>query len=322
MTRGRFVALALLGVGLAGPVHAESYPVRPVRIVVPFPAGGPIDFQTRIVGQKLSESWGQQVIVDNRAGGNTIIGAEAVAKAAPDGYTLLMAIDSTLVMNQVLYSKLPYDPLKDFAPVTRAVRGTTIVAVDAASGPKSIRELVERARAHPGTLTFGAGTITTQMAGEMFKKQLGLDIVFVPYKGSAPTVQALLTNEVTFIVDGLAPSVPHINSGTFRVLAVTSGRPAAALPDVPTLAAAAGLPGFDIATWQGLVAPAGTPAAVIDRLHADVGRALNLPDVTAKLASAGLVPDTSTTPAEFAAFIRAEARRWAAAIPDAGIKPE
>ncbi len=156
----------------------------------------------------------------------------------------------------------------------------------------------------------------------MFKKQLGLDIVFVPYKGSAPTVQALLTREVSFIVDGLAPSVPHLNAGTFRALAVTSGKPAAALPGVPTLAEAAGLRGFDIATWQGLMAPAGTPPAVIEQLNADVGRVLKLPDVVAKLEAVGLVADTTSTPAEFATFIRAEAARWAKAIPEAGIQPE
>lgn len=312
----QLIAFASIPLGAA---HAQTYPSRPVRVIVPFPAGGPTDVQTRILGQKLSERWGQQVVVDNRPGGNTIIGAELVAKAAPDGYTLLMAIDSTLVMNQYLYKTLPYDPLADFVPVTRVVRGTTIMAVDAKTGPATVKDLIARARANPGKLTFGAGTITTQLAGEMFKQQLGLNIVFVPYKGSAPTVEALLTHDVSFIVDGLAPSVPHLKSGTFRALAITGGHRVPALPEVPTLAEAADLPGFDIATWQGLMAPKGTPPATIAKLHDDFVRVLALPDVDQKLAAVGLAADPSATPAEFATFIRREAQRWSKVIPAAGI---
>ena len=323
MTSGlRLIAAAvLMGAALAAVGHAaaQPYPSRPVRIIVPFPAGGPTDVQSRILAEKLSQRWQQQVIVDDRPGGNTIIGAVAVAKAVPDGYTLLMAIDSTLVMNQYLYATLPYDPLKDFAPITRVVRGTSILATDTATGPATIKELIERARAKPGTLSFGAGTITTQLAGEMFKQQLGLNIITVPFKGSAPSVQALLAHDVSFIVDGLAPSVPHIKSGAFRALAITGGHRVAALPGVPTLAEAADLPGFDIATWQGLMAPAGTPAAVIAILHDGLGRVLALPEVTDKLATFGLTADPSKTPDEFAGFIRAEAERWAKVIPTAGI---
>ena len=317
----RLVAMAALMGAVIGSASAagQSYPNRPIRIIVPFPAGGPTDVQSRILAEKLSERWGQQVIVDNRAGGNTIIGAVAVAKAVPDGYTLLMAIDSTLVMNQYLYASLPYDPFKDFAPITRVVRGTTVMVTDAATGPATIKALIERARAKPGTLSFGAGTITTQLAGEMFKQQLGLTIITVPFKGSAPSVQALLAHDVTYIVDGLAPSIPHIKNGAFRTLAVTGGHRVAALPGVPTLAEAAGLPGFDIATWQGLIAPTGTPPAVIAKLHDELGRVLALPEVTDKFATFGLTADPSATPAEFATFIRAEADRWAKVIPTAGI---
>ena len=317
----RLVAMAALMGAVIGSASAaaQSYPNRPIRIIVPFPAGGPTDVQSRILAEKLSERWGQQVIVDNRAGGNTIIGAVAVAKAVPDGYTLLMAIDSTLVMNQYLYASLPYDPFKDFAPITRVVRGTTVMVTDAATGPATIKALIERARAKPGTLSFGAGTITTQLAGEMFKQQLGLTIITVPFRGSAPSVQALLAHDVTYIVDGLAPSIPHIKNGAFRTLAVTGGHRVAALPGVPTLAEAAGLPGFDIATWQGLIAPTGTPPAVIAKLHDELGRVLALPEVTDKFATFGLTADPSATPAEFATFIRAEADRWAKVIPTAGI---
>ncbi|MBV8537122.1 MAG: tripartite tricarboxylate transporter substrate binding protein [Alphaproteobacteria bacterium] len=315
-----FVIAALAAATLInGSAAAQSYPNRPVRIVVPFPAGGPTDVQSRILAEKLSERWKQQVIVDDRPGGNTIIGAVTVAKAVPDGYTLLMAIDSTLVMNQYLYATLPYDPFKDFGPITRVVRGTTVIVTDAASGPATIKDLVERARAKPGTLSFGAGTITTQLAGEMFKQQLGLNIITVPFKGSSPSVQALLAHDVSYIVDGLAPSVPHLKSGTFRALAVTGARHAGALPGVPTLAEAADLPGFDIATWQGLMAPAGTPRQIIAKLHDELGRVLTLPEVTDKLATFGLTADPSKTPEEFAGFIRIEAERWAKVIPTAGI---
>jgi tripartite-type tricarboxylate transporter receptor subunit TctC len=274
---------------------------------------------SRIIGQKMAENWGQQVLVDNRPGANTIIGAEAVAKAAPDGYTLLMAIDSTLVMNQSLYSKLPYDPIKDFAPVTLTVWSHLILVTDASSGPKSVAELVQMAKANPGKVNFGAGTITTQLAGEMFKKAAGLDMVFVPYKGSPGTVQGLLSGDVKFIVDGVTSSVPHIKSGRFRVLATTGSRPIAALPGLPTLAAGAGLPGFDVVIWQGLVAPVGTPSDIIAKLNQEILRIYALPDVRERIAAAGLDPVTST-PAEFTAFIRSESERWGKAIKEAGIR--
>ena len=313
------LALALLAAIGLGNATAQTYPSKPIRIVVPFPAGGPTDVLSRIMGQKMAENWGQQVLVDNRPGANTIIGAEAVAKAAPDGYTLLMAIDSTLVMNQSLFSKLPYDPIKDFAPVTLTVWSHLILVTDASSGPKSVAELVQMARANPGRVNFGAGTITTQLAGEMFKKAAGLDMVFIPYKGSPGTVQGLLSGDVKFIIDGVTSSVPHIKSGKFRVLATTGSRPIAALPGLPTLAAEAGLPGFDVVIWQGLVAPAGTPSDIIAKLHQEVLRIYALPDAKEKIAAAGLDPVTST-PAEFAAFIRSESERWGKAIKEAGIR--
>ena len=313
------VALALLAAIGLGSATAQTYPSKPIRIVVPFPAGGPTDVLSRIIGQKMAENWGQQVLVDNRPGANTIIGAEAVAKAAPDGHTLLMAIDSTLVMNQSLFSKLPYDPIKDFAPVTLTVWSHLILVTDAGTGPKSVAELVQMAKANPGKVNFGAGTITTQLAGEMFKKAAGLDMVFVPYKGSPGTVQGLLSGDVKFIVDGVTSSVPHIKSGRFRVLATTGSRSIAALPGLPTLAAEAGLPGFDVVIWQGLVAPAGTASDIIAKLNQEILRIYALPDAREKIAAAGLDPVTST-PAEFTAFIRAESERWGKAIKEAGIR--
>ena len=313
------LAAALLAATCLGNATAQTYPSKPIRIVVPFPAGGPTDVLSRIIGQKMAENWGQQVLVDNRPGANTIIGAEAVARAAPDGHTLLMAIDSTLVMNQSLFSKLPYDPIKDFAPVTLTVWSHLILVTDASSGPKSVAELIQIARANPGRVNFGAGTITTQLAGEMFKKAAGLDMVFVPYKGSPGTVQGLLSGDVKFIVDGVTSSVPHIKSGRFRVLATMGSRPIAALPGLPTLAAEARLPGYDVVIWQGLVAPAGTPGDIIAKLNQEILRIYALPDAKERIVAAGLDPVTST-PAEFTAFIRSESERWGKAIKEAGIR--
>ncbi len=313
--------LAASGATLAQGSAAQSYPNKPVRLIVPFPAGGPSDVLSRVIGQKLSESWGQQVLVDNRPGANTLIAAEAVAKAAPDGYTLLMAIDSTLVMNQSLYAKLPYDPMKDFAPITLTAWSPLILVVDAAAGPKSVKELLQQAKANPGKLNFGAGTITTQLAGELLKNRAGVDMVYVPYKGSPGTVQGLLSGDVKIILDGVTSSVPHIKSGKFRVLANLSSRPIAALPNLPTFAAEAGLPGFDVAVWLGLVAPAGTPADIIAKLQQEVARILGLPEVKERLAATGLDAASSTT-AEFAAFIKSEAERWGPIIKQAGVRLE
>jgi tripartite-type tricarboxylate transporter receptor subunit TctC len=310
-------ALLMLALGAAA-ANAQSYPNKPIRMIVPFPAGGPSDVLARVIGQKMSETFGQQVVVDNRPGGNTIIGAEAVAKAAPDGYTLLMAIDSTLTMNQYLYSKLPYDPLKDFAPISLAGLAPVIIEVDAKTGPQSVRELFERAKANPGKLTYGAGTITTQLIGEMLKTMAGIDIVYVAYRGSAPTVQGLLTHEVSFTIDGVTSSVPHIQAGTFRVLATTGSTPIPALPNLPKLSSEPGFAGFDVATWLGLVAPAGTPQPIVTKLAQEVARISGLPDAKEKLAAAG-IELTSKSPAEFGQFIRHEADRWAKVIQQAGI---
>ena len=312
--------LALLAA--AGHVYAQgaaSYPSKPVRIIVPFPSGGPSDVQARVIGQKLSDTWGQAVIVDNRPGANTIIGAEAVAKATPDGHTLLLAIDSTLVMNQSLYSKLPYDPIKDFVPITLTAWASLILVADAATGPKSVKDLIAQAKANPGRLNFGAGTITTQLGGEMLKSAAGIDMVFVPYKGSPGTVQGLLSGDVKIIIDGVTSSLPHIKSGKFRVLANLGTRPIAALPGLPTVAAEAGLPSVDIAVWLGIVAPAGTPPDIVAKLQQDVVRTLNLADVREKLYSVGLDTATSSS-AEFAAFIKTEAERWSKIIKQANIR--
>ena len=310
-----FLAASLLA--LSAP--AQNFPSKQIRLIVPFPAGGPSDVLARVTGEKLAINWGQQVLVDNRPGANTIIGAELVAKAPPDGYTLLLAIDSTLTMNQYLYSKLPYDPLRDFAPVTQMMTGAMIMVADSAMGPKSIQELVQLAKANPGKISYGGGTIISQLGGELFKRVAGIDMVYVPYKGSTPTTQGLLSNDVTFIFNGVTSDLPHIRSGKFRLLANTGSRGIPAIPDAPRLMDVPGFAGFDVAVWLGLVAPAGTPPEILNRIHQEIARVYTLQDVKDKLAGAGIEPVTST-PAEFAAFIRRDAERWSKVIRDAGIK--
>ena len=296
----------------------KTFPNRAIHIVVPFPAGGPSDLVSRVIGQKMSEDFGVPVVVDNRPGGNTIIGAQAVARAAPDGYTLLMAIDSTLVMNQFLYKSLPYDPLVDFAPITLTTQTVSVLAVRT-DGPKSVAELIARAKANPGKLNFGGGTITAQLMGHLFHKAAGLDIVYVPFKGTPETTQGLLAGSVDLAYVSTVIAVPLIQGGQVRAIARLDHRALPALAGVPVLADAAGLKDFDdLAVWLGLVAPKGTPRAIVDKLNREVVRILNDPAVKQKSESTGGYIRTST-PEEFTAFMRREAERWGKALKELGI---
>ena len=314
--------LAALIVTLAGAVPAAAeggFPDRPVRIVVPFPAGGPTDINARILGQKLSELWGQGVVIENRPGANTGIAATMVAKSLADGYTLLAAMDTTLVMNPATGASMSYDPFKDFVAITLTAKNTSLLTVRASDGPKTVKELIARGKASPRKLNFGAGIITTRLAGYQFARAAGFDVVLVPYKGSAEVVQGLLTGSIDFIVDGVAASLPLIKSGQFRALAKLNDRPLAPLPDLQPLSVASGLPELtDMSSWIGLVAPAGTPPAVIEKIHADVVRAYADPAVADRLDKAGINPVT-LTPKEFDHFFRAEAARWTKAYKDIGI---
>jgi tripartite-type tricarboxylate transporter receptor subunit TctC len=312
----RLIALALLS-GLAmgsaaAQERADVFPTRAIKIVVPFPAGGPSDVLARMIGQKMSEDWGQPVVIENRPGANTVLGAQQVAKAAPDGYTLLMAIDSTLTMNQYLYSTPPYDPFNDFAPITLTAKTMQLLVVNAASDVKTVKDLISRAKAQPGKLNYGAGTITTKLTGYLFNKSAGIETVLVPYNGSAEVAQGLLTKSVDFSFDGPSASLSLIQGGQFRVLAKFDPRPFPPVPDLPLITTA--MPNMDeITVWLGLVAPKGTPAAVIDKIQAEVAKALADPAVKTKADASGLFPATST-PAEFAAFIRKEAQRWSTVV--------
>jgi tripartite-type tricarboxylate transporter receptor subunit TctC len=313
------VVLLALPLSPALAQDAQSFPNRTVRIIVPFPAGGPTDILARIVAQKMSESWGQAVIVENRPGADTAIGAVQVAKAAPDGYTLLAPMDTTLVMNPATKSSLPYDPFKDFAPITLAAKNTSLLTVRAEDGPKSIAELIARGKANPGKMNYGAGIITTRLAGYMFNKAAGIDVQLIPYKGSAEVVQGLLTGAVDYIVDGTASSLPLIQGGKFRPLAKLNSRPLPMLPDVPPLSVAAGMPALDdMSSWIAFVAPAGTPRAIVDKIQREVVKIYADPATAEKLEKSG-INAVSSTPEEFDAFFRKEAVRWDKAFKESGI---
>jgi tripartite-type tricarboxylate transporter receptor subunit TctC len=317
----RWVVAALLAVaaGTAAAEEPAAFPSRPIRMIVPFPAGGPSDIVARVVGQKMSEDWGQPVVIENRPGANTLIGAQAAAKAAPDGYTLFMAIDSTLVMNQYLYKNLPYDPINDFVPITPTAKTVSVLAV-AANGPKTVAELIARAKAQPGKFSYGAGTITAQLMGHLFHKAAGIDILYVPFKGTPETVNGLLTGSVELIYAANQIVAPLVASGQVRALARLDRDAPPSMADIPTLTDAAGLPDLeDISVWLGLVAPRGTPKPIVDKINAEVVKALTDPAVKEKSERTGNYPVTST-PAAFAAFIRKEAQRWSKVIQETGIK--
>jgi len=299
---------------------AKDFPNRAIHIVVPFPAGGPADVAARLLGQRMSEDWGQPVIVDNRPGGNTVIGAQQVAKAAPDGYTLLMAIDSTLVMNQYLYKSLSYDPIQDFAPITTTTKTVSVLAVSGDTGPKSVGELIAKAKAEPGKLNYGAGTITAQLMGHRFHKAAGLDIVYVPFKGTPETVNGLLTGSVQIIYAANITVNPLIESGKVRALAKLDRRSPTSMTNIPDLADAAGLPNLeDMSVWLGLVAPKGTPKPIIDKLQQKVAQIMADPAMREKSERTGAFPMTNT-PEEFGQFIRQEAARWQKVLQETDIK--
>jgi tripartite-type tricarboxylate transporter receptor subunit TctC len=325
---GRTAALAFCLLAFAGMVtsqaaaqdssDAAAFPNRSLKIIVPFPAGGPSDVLSRLIGRKLNESWGQAVVIENRPGANTVIGAQIVAKAPADGYTLLMAIDSTLVMNQFMYRAPPYDPINDFAPVTLVAKTMQLLMVNAESETKNVAELIAKAKAAPGKLNYGAGTLTTKLTGFLFNRAAGVTTILVPYNGSADVTQALLTRSVDFTFDGPSAALASIEAGRFRVLAKFDPRPFPPLPNLATITS--DLPNFDeITVWLGLVAPRGTPAPIVDKFYREVARALSDPAVVATADAAGLYPATMA-PAEFSAFIRREADRWSKVLPETGMR--
>lgn len=297
--------------------RAQAYPTKPIRIVVPFPPGGTSDILARAIGQKLAEEWRQQVIVDNRPGAGANIGAEVVAKASADGYTLFLA--STIhTINPSLYKKLNYDPVKDFTPVMLVVATSQVLCVHPSLPVKSVKEFITYARKRPGELNYSSAGNGSQphLTAELFKARTGINIVHIPYKGAPPAMTDLLAGQVALTFATAPSAVPHVKAGKLRALGVSTAKRISALPDVPTIAEA-GVPGFEAVGWNGLVGPAGMPAAIVDKLNATVTRIVHEPAMSKYLSSQGADPETGT-PAEFAAYIKSEIAKWAQVVKDSG----
>jgi tripartite-type tricarboxylate transporter receptor subunit TctC len=298
--------------------HAQAWPTKPVRIIVPFVAGGTTDVVARLLGQKLTEAWGQSVVVEDKAGAGGNIGADAVAKSAPDGYTLLMTSGSIVTANQHLYKVLPFDPARDLVPITEVATGPQVVAVSASLAVRDLRDLIAYAKGNPRRLNFGSAGVGTQthLAGENFFYAAGIEVTHVPYKGEASVINDLMGGQIQMATPNLGAAISYIQAGKLRALAVTSPERVAQLPDIPTVAEV--LPGFENAGWFGLMAPAGTPQDVIDRVYRDSAKILASEEFRAKLAQQGMRP-VGNTPVEFAALIREESARWAKVIRERGL---
>ncbi len=317
MTKNWLGAALLMAAAVA---HAQNFPAKPVRVITPFTAGSAIDTLARVLGQKFGDTWGQQVVVDNRVGANGIIGTEAAAKAPPDGYTLYLGNISTLAVNPHLYLKLPYDAVRDFAPVTMAATIPVVLVVHPSLPVKSVKELIALARAHPGELNYASGgTGSAQhLPMEMLRVDAGINIVHVPYKGLGPAFSDVLGGQVPMMFTGVSNVVPYMKSGRLRVLAIGSPKRSATLPEVPTVAEA-GVPGFDFDSWTGYLVPIGTPKEIIAKLHADITRTLTQPDVREKLIALGF-DLVGGTPEALATLIRNDIARFGKLIKAAGIK--
>ncbi len=311
----RLLAMAIVAsVGLST-AHAQSWPSKPVRIIVPFPPGGTTDIVARSLGVELQKMWGQPVIIENRAGAGGNVGAEAVAKSPNDGYTLLMGTVGTHAINAPLFAqagnKMPFDPVKDFVPITLAAGVPNVMVVHPKVPVNSVSEFIAYAKANPGKLNMassGNGT-SIHLTGELFKTMTGTYMVHLPYRGSAPAVSDLLAGNTDLMFDNLPSALPHIKAGKLKALAVTSRARSPALPNVPTIEEAAKLNGFDASSWFGLFAPAGTSRTIVDKIQADVAKALAMPEVRERFVAQGAQPSGST-PDQFAAFIRAETDKW------------
>jgi tripartite-type tricarboxylate transporter receptor subunit TctC len=303
----------------AAPALADdAYPSKPIRIIVPFPPGGGTDIVSRTVAAKLTESWKVPVVVENRAGGNTLIGAEAAARSAPDGYTLFVPIDSTLAMNQSLYTKLPYDPITSFTPITLAISMPMVLAVHPSVEAHNVKDLLALAKAKNGQLAYAHGALPAQVAGEVFKSSAKVDMLAVPYKGGSPAMTDVVGGTVPVIFDALGPAMSFLKAGKVRPLAVTTRNRSPLLPDVPTLAEA-GVPGVDLATWIGFVAPAGVDKAIVTKLNREIVRILNLPETKERLTGIGMEV-VASTPEQFAQTIKDDAVKFGRIIKSAGIK--
>ena len=316
------VAGVLLLAGMHDSARAQDYPARPIRLIVTYASGGGADFVGRVVARKLSETWNHPVIVENRPGGGSNIGAELVARAAPDGYTLLLGTTSNTV-NMTLYARPPYDIVKDFTPIAQISTAPNVLVVHPKVPARSVRELIALAKSRPGELNFASAGIgsSNHLSGELFRLMAGIDIVHVPYKGGSGAVTDLLGGVISMYFSTPPSSVPFLRSGKLRALAVTGAQRSAAVPDVPTVAES-GLPGFENSAWHGVLAPSGTPQAIIAKLNSELVRIVRMPDVKAQLAIEGVDAVTNSPSAEFAAFIEQDVAKYAKLLKAAGIHIE
>jgi tripartite-type tricarboxylate transporter receptor subunit TctC len=301
---------------------ARTYPDRPIRIIVTFPPGGPTDIIARSVGQKLAEAWGQPVVIDNRAGAGGNIGTELAAKSAADGYTLLLSNFGPLAISPFVYSKLPYDPVKDLTPITLAATSWFFIVTNPAVPAATLKELIALAKAKPGQLAFSsAGNASpSHLAGALFQSSAGVRLIHVPYKGGAPSVGAVIGGETQIAIESPPPIIPQVKAGKLRGLAAARANRSPLLPEVPT-ASEAGLAGFEVGSWYGFHAPAGTPKPIIDKLHAEMVKAMQTPELRERFASVG-ADMIANTPQQFGAFVDAELKKWGAVIKAAGVKAE
>ena len=320
--RAAGVAIALIGASGLVPVQAQTFPARPIRIVVPFPAGGPSDYAARVISQRLPESLGQQVIVDNRPGGAGAVGAEIVARAPADGYMLLIANVGMLSVSPHLIAKLPYDTLRDFAPITNVIGGPSYLVVHPSLPVKNVKDLVALAKQRPGELAYGsagAGQIS-HMNGELFRILAGVNLLHVPYKGTAPILPELIGGQTALTFSTAIEVIQFAKQGRVRLIAVTGKQRSPAAPETPTVDES-GVPGFEALNWNGIVGPAGLPRDIVNRLNRDIVRALGIAEVKERIAQQGNYP-IADTPEQFTAYIKLEYDKWARVVKQAGIKPD
>ena len=318
----RRLAFSVLGMVIAAASGAQNYPVKPIRLVSPYPPGGANDILARIIGQKLGENLGQQIVIENRGGATGNIGAELVAKAPPDGYTLLMGQASNLSINISLMGKLPFDPIKDFAPITLVATTPNLLVVHPSLPVKTVKDLVALAKAKPGSLNYassGSGS-AGHLAAELFKQVAHVNIVHIPYKGAAPALTDVVAGQAQLYFTSPISAQPFVRGGRLRMVAVTSLKRSPSMPDIPTVAES-GYPDFDVVSWWGILAPAGVPREIISKLHMQIVKILAMPDVKAKLAEQG-ADAASNTPEQFAAYIKSQITKWGRLIKELGVKPE
>ena len=315
-------ALAALGAGVFGTALAQTFPAKPIRIIVPFPAGGTSDILTRLIGAKMTESWGQQVLPDNRPGANGNIGADFVARAAADGYTLVLMDVGNLAISPSLFQKLPFDILKDFAPVTVVSYSPHILAAHPSMPARNVKEVIALAKSRPGKLNYATGLGgAPHMAGLMFAYRTGIQWAYIPTKGGSANILIVTTGEADILFNGMLATLPHTKSGRLKLLAVSSEKRFPTLPDTPVVAETPGLEGFVTGSWQGVLAPAKTPPEIVARLQTEIARIITTPDMKEKLSSQGADP-IGNSPAEMAKWLASEKDRWAKLIKATGFKLE